>query len=109
SENQQRAVAPDQNKLTLKLRPGKNALLLKVCQGTGQFAFYYSSGKTPPVAVPPLFEDITEKAGLGPSGAGGKLKGDHLAVADVNADGRADFLYSAGSGLLVLNTPQGFV
>jgi hypothetical protein len=59
--------------------------------------------------VPPLFDDVSDQVGLGADGIGGKLKGDHLAVADVNGDGRPDFLYSAGTGLLVLNTPQGFV
>jgi hypothetical protein len=108
SEHVQRAIVPEQNKLTLKLRPGKNSLLLKVCQGTGQWAFSYVA-KPPTAVVPPLFEDVTEKAGLGPGGLFGKLKGDHLAVADVNGDGRADFLYSAGNGALALNTPQGFV
>ena len=33
---------------------------------------------------------------------------DTLTVADVNNDGRPDFLYGAGTGLLVMNTPQGF-
>ena len=55
------------------------------------------------------FEDATVAAKLGPDGVGGKLKGDHLAVADLNGDGRSDFLYSAGTGLLAMNTAQGFV
>ena len=55
------------------------------------------------------FEDATNAAKLGPDGVGGKLKGDHLTVADVNGDGRSDFLYSAGTGLLALSTAQGFV
>ncbi len=55
------------------------------------------------------FEDISVAANLGPEGVGGRVKGDHLAVADVNGDGRSDFLYSAGSGLLAFSTPQGFV
>jgi hypothetical protein len=108
SENVQRGCAPDQNRLTLKLRPGKNQLLLKICQGSGDFAFYYAA-QSPPEPVRPLFEDITLKAGLGPHGIGGQVKGDHLAVTDVNGDGRPDFLYSAAGGLLALNTPQGFV
>jgi len=58
---------------------------------------------------PPAFEDVSEQAGLGPSGVGGTVKGDHLAVADVNGDARPDVLYSAGDGLLALNTPKGFV
>ncbi len=60
-------------------------------------------------AGPLFFDDVSDAAGLGDRGAGGNLKGDHLAVADVNNDGRADVLYSAGTGLLLLNTPQGFV
>ncbi|MBC7818266.1 MAG: VCBS repeat-containing protein, partial [Planctomycetaceae bacterium] len=55
------------------------------------------------------FEDATITAKLGPDGVGGRHKGDHLTVADLNGDGRGDFLYSAGTGLLALNTPQGFV
>ncbi len=56
-----------------------------------------------------VFDDISTKVGLGPAGAGSRVKGDHLAAADVNNDGRMDFLYCAGKGLLALNTPQGFV
>jgi len=36
-------------------------------------------------------------------------RGDHLAVADVNNDGRSDFVFSAGTGVLAFSTPQGFV
>jgi len=57
----------------------------------------------------PWFEDISAKVALGPTGIAANFKGDHLAVADVNGDGRPDFLYSAGTGVLVLNTPAGFV
>ena len=55
------------------------------------------------------FEDVSDKVGLGDAGLGSGAKGDHLAVADVNGDGRPDFLLSAGKGLLAINTPQGFV
>jgi hypothetical protein len=51
-----------------------------------------------------IFKDVSEAAGLG---AG--IKGDHLAVADVNGDGRTDVLLGSGTGLLLLNTPKGFV
>ena len=57
----------------------------------------------------PLFTDVSDSVGLGAGGIGGDMKGDHLAVADVNGDGRPDVLYSAGSGMLLLNTPKGFV
>jgi hypothetical protein len=111
AQNVARGCEPDQDQVILKLKPGKNALLLKICQGEGEFAFYYlAKGSAPPLpATRNAFEDVSDKVGLGPGGVGGQLKGDHLAVADVNGDGRPDFLYSAGSGLLVLNTPQGFV
>lgn len=55
------------------------------------------------------FEDATAVAKLGPDGVGGKIKGDCLTVADLNGDGRSDFLYSAGTGLLAMNSAQGFV
>ena len=55
------------------------------------------------------FEDISVAAKLGPDGVAGRIKGDHLAVADINNDGRADFVYSAGTGLLAFSTAQGFV
>lgn len=54
------------------------------------------------------FEDASVAAGLGPDGLGGRLKGDHIAIADVNNDGRSDFLFSAGTGLLAMSTPQGY-
>jgi hypothetical protein len=63
-------------------------------------------------APPPLslwFEDVSAHVGLGLEGTGSALKGDTLTVCDVNGDGRPDFLYGAGTGMLVLNTPQGFV
>ena len=107
AENVARGCEPNQNQVTLKLKPGKNHLLLKVVNGASQWAFYFSA-KTPTIVGPQLFEDVSERVGLGITGVGSTLKGDHLAVADVNGDGRPDFLYSAGTGLVVLNTPQGF-
>lgn len=64
-----------------------------------------------PAATQPAawFTDASTQVGLGPDGIGSTVKGNHLAVADVNGDGRQDFIYSAGAGILVLNTPQGFV
>jgi len=108
AENVQRNCTPDQVTLKLNLAAGKNRLLLKICQGSGQFAFFFAL-KEPAAVMPRLFEDVSDAAGLGVGGAAGTLKGDHLAVADVNGDGRCDFLYSAGTGVLVLNTPRGFV
>ncbi|HZT83290.1 MAG TPA: VCBS repeat-containing protein, partial [Gemmataceae bacterium] len=55
------------------------------------------------------FEDVSAKVGLGPDGIGGSAKGDTLTACDVDGDGRPDFLYGAGTGMLVLNTAKGFV
>jgi hypothetical protein len=65
-------------------------------------------GKPPP---PPAtwFEDVSDATGLGEKGIGGSCKGDTLTVCDVDGDGRPDFLYGAGEGLLALNTGKGFV
>jgi hypothetical protein len=50
----------------------------------------------------PAFKDVSDKAGLGEKGIGAGLKGDSLTICDVNGDGRPDFLYGAGTGILVL-------
>jgi hypothetical protein len=55
------------------------------------------------------FEDVSDKVGLGRNGIAAAQKGFNLAVADIDGDGRADFLYTGGSGLIVKNTPAGFV
>ncbi len=55
------------------------------------------------------FEDVSASVGLGPDGIGGMARGDTLTVCNVDGDGRPDFLYGAGQGLLVLNTAKGFV
>ncbi len=65
---------------------------------------YRNKGKAEPL----WFEDVSARVGLGPDGIGGSLKGDSLTVCDVNGDGRPDVLYGAGTGLLLLNTPDGF-
>jgi hypothetical protein len=67
------------------------------------------AGVQPTVLHAPWFEDVSVQVGLGPDGIGGTIKGDTLTVCDVNMDGRPDFLYGAGTGVLVLNTPKGFV
>ena len=95
----------------LGLKHGKNHLLLKISRRGGQFGLHFEP-KWPVEVVPPLFADVSEKVGLGEGGLGGKAKGDHLAVADVNGDGRPDVLYGAaapGKTVLAINTPRGFV
>jgi FG-GAP-like repeat/FG-GAP repeat len=110
ANNVSRGAAPDQDHVVLKLKAGKNHLLLKVCQGTGDWAFYFKAGAFEAAAPKEkCFEDVSARVGLGPEGIGSRVKGDTLTVGDVNGDGRPDFLYGAGTGMLVLNTPQGFV
>jgi hypothetical protein len=103
SQNVYRACAPDQARVTLDLKSGKNDLLLKVTQGSGDWAFYFQPlGKLPP-AVTWAFEDVSDAAGLGEKGVGGALKGDTLTVCDLDGDGRPDFLYGAGTGVVARN------
>jgi FG-GAP-like repeat/FG-GAP repeat len=109
AENVQRACAPDQHKLTLKLKAGKNQLLMKVCQGTGDWAFYFKAEGALPRTINWKFEDVSASVGLGPNGIGSTIKGDTLTVCDVNGDGKPDFLYGAGAGLLAINDGKRFV
>lgn len=60
-------------------------------------------------SILPVFEDVSDAVGLGMGGVAGKRKGDNLVVADVNGDGLDDVLFSVGSGVLLLQTRQGFV
>jgi hypothetical protein len=109
AENAARACAPDQNRAVLKLKAGKNNLLIKIGQGSGEWAFYFRADGAIPKAVFWSFADVSDEMGLGLQGLGGAVKGDTLTVCDVNGDGRPDLLYGAGSGLLALNTPKGFI
>ena len=109
AEQVERSCTPDSVRLTLDLQKGKNKLLLKVCNNRGEWAYYFKAAGDVQAAHTWNFEDVSAKVGLGPDGIGGAVKGDTLTVCDVNGDGRPDFLYGAGTGILVLNTPQGFV
>ncbi len=100
-----RGCAPDQNLAKLKLKAGKNDLMIKIGQGDGDWAFYFRLSEPPmPLPTGQAFVDVSESVGLGPKGIGSTVKGDALTVCDVNGDGRPDFLYSAGKGLLVLSS-----
>jgi hypothetical protein len=54
------------------------------------------------------FQDVSATWNLGPTGVGGEARGETLAVADFDGDGRTDFLLGAGSGMLVRNTGSRF-
>ncbi len=60
-------------------------------------------------AAKPLFVDVSDAVGLGAAGLCANAKGDCLTIADFNGDGRSDILYSAGTGMLLLNATRGFV
>ncbi|MDB5309997.1 MAG: ASPIC/UnbV domain protein [Gemmataceae bacterium] len=96
--------------LVLKLKSGKNTLQIKMCDAGGAHSFAFAvghAGVDGPVG--PWFEDVSAAWGLGPDGMAADVKGDTLAVADFNGDGRPDFLYGAGTGMLFLNTGGKFV
>lgn len=94
SSGEHRGAMPDQNVAVLKLAPGKHDLVMKVCQGDGDFAFYFQA-KQPEAPLPQglAFEDISTSVGFGPNGPLTDVKYDSLVVQDVNGDGRPDLLY----------------
>jgi hypothetical protein len=53
AEDIYRPAAPNQDQVILKLKPGKNQLLIKVCQGTGQWELYLH-----PELPAPLFKAV---------------------------------------------------
>ncbi len=93
----------------LKLKPGKNTLLMKMCNGDGDCGVLLRASGNNDGPPGPWFEDVSAAWGLGPDGLAADVKGDTLAVADVNGDGKPDFLYGAGTGMLVLNQNGKFV
>ncbi len=91
---------PEPVMLTLKLKKGKNELLVKMCNTDRpqSFAFSFGDGDASPG---PWFEDASTVWGLGPNGPADK--GDSLAVADFDGDGKPEFLFGARNGMLFLN------
>lgn len=97
-----RGAAPDQNLATLKLKQGKNQLLLKINNGGGDWGFYFNTGKLEPSIPQGLgFVDVSSEAGLGEGSPTANMKGDSLTVADFTGDGLADILFGAGQGVLL--------
>ena len=90
--------------LALKLKKGKNELLVKMCSATAPQAFGFTLGSGDGEPPGPWFEDASAAWGVG-----SEAKGDTLAVADFTGDGKPDILYGAGSGILLVNAGGKFV
>ncbi len=103
--NVQRSCAANQNELVLPLKPGKNRLLLKICQGSGDWQFIFAAGK-PEIPSGNPFQDITAEYGL--MNIPLTARGGALAIADVNNDGRPDFLFCCDNGMLFVNQGNRF-
>jgi len=102
SDSTPHTAGPEQSSFALKLKPGKNRLLVKVCNADQPQAFFF--GMADPSSNPgPSFEDVSAAWGLGENGLAGALKGDSLAVADFDNDGKADVLFGSGTGLMLKN------
>lgn len=102
SETANHAPAPGQVTKTLKLKPGKNRLVLKVSHGEGEYGFFFGTGQEG-FTGPAWFKDASAAWGLGDS-----AKGDTLAVADFDGDGKQDVLFGGGTGMLFRNTGTRF-
>jgi hypothetical protein len=93
--------------LELKLKKGKNELFVKMCntETPQSFAFTIGTGDGGPPG--PWFTDVSAAWGFADGAPG--VKGDTLAVADFNGDGKPDILYGAGTGMLFINSGGKFV
>ena len=76
AENVTAPARPIRRRPMLKLKAGKNQLLMKVCQGTGDWAFYFKASDGRAARVTWAFEDVSDAVGLGADGIGSKVKGD---------------------------------
>ncbi|MCE9531117.1 MAG: VCBS repeat-containing protein, partial [Planctomycetes bacterium] len=93
----------DPLKIELKLKAGKNILVFKSLLTGGSCGFTFATGIAT-YSQAGWFTDVSTEWGFGPDSVAASLKGDSLAVADVNGDGRPDFLFGADKGMLFVNT-----
>ena len=96
-------VNPTATPLVLKLKQGKNTLLVKMCDAGAAHAFSFALGHGDAGPAGAWFEDASAAYGFGPDGLCSDVKGDSLAVADFTGDGKPDILYGAGTGILLVN------
>ena len=69
--------APTRTASTLKLKPGKNDLLLKIVPGRRRLGVLLQAAGEAAAAVTWAFEDVSDEVGLGPNGVGGDGQGRH--------------------------------
>jgi hypothetical protein len=72
-----------------------------ITNGQHGICLYENTGKGPK-----WFRDVSKTAGLGRRGLGAG-NGDFITFWDYDSDGRADFLYNLGGGVLARNSAQG--
>ena len=100
---------PEPFAVALKLKQGKNTLLVKMCNGDQPQTFTVAVGTGSDGPAGEWFTDASAAWGFGPDGLAADAKGDTLAVADFTGDGKHDILYGANGGMLFVNTNGKFV
>jgi hypothetical protein len=107
TENTRRTCEADQVLLNVKLKAGKNHLLVKCCNLDQEHQVYFASGLSAFKGIG-WFVDASEEFGLGESGLGAETKSDGLIVADLDHDGKLDVLLAAETPLLLTLRGQRF-